>query len=210
MYAKRLWNYHRLRQAVKPADALFVPCSTDLSTGERAIELYKQGYGQYLIFSGGRGRLSQHLYNKPEAELYADMARRAGIPETKIIIENQAANTGENILFTHALLTKKGLKPRSILVVQKPYMERRLLATLLRQWPDAHTEFTITSPEVTYEAYTAHIAKDHVINMLVGDTQRIAEYPKQGFMVKQDIPDAVRKAYEKLVAAGYTKQLIKR
>jgi len=66
-----------------------------LSTCERAIELYKQGFGNYLIFSGGRGRLSQHLYDKPEAELFAATARKAGVPAgfTKQLIKKQGADT---------------------------------------------------------------------------------------------------------------------
>ncbi len=43
---------------------------------------------------------------------------------------------------------------------------------------------------------------------MVGDLQRIKEYPKLGFQIVQEIPDEVWNAYEKLVAAGYNKHLI--
>ncbi|MFF4778410.1 hypothetical protein [Microtetraspora fusca] len=47
-----------------------------------------------------------------------------------------------------------------------------------------------------------------VINMIVGDTQRIAEYPKQGFAIPQEMPAEVELAFKRLVDAGYTSRLI--
>jgi hypothetical protein len=45
---------------------------------------------------------------------------------------------------------------------------------------------------------------------MVGDLQRIREYPARGFQISQEIPDDVWEAYEKLVRAGYDKYLLKR
>lgn len=44
---------------------------------------------------------------------------------------------------------------------------------------------------------------------MVGDLQRIKEYPKLGYQIEQDIPAKVWKSYQKLVAIGYTKHLMK-
>ena len=44
--------------------------------------------------------------------------------------------------------------------------------------------------------------------MLVGDLQRVIEYPKQGFAIAQDVPDEVLQAYGRLIGAGYTARLI--
>jgi hypothetical protein len=61
-----------------------------------------------------------------------------------------------------------------------------------------------------FQEYIAqHADREHVINMMVGGLQRIAEYPKKGFQIEQEIPGDVWDAYHTLVAAGYTKQLIK-
>lgn len=43
---------------------------------------------------------------------------------------------------------------------------------------------------------------------MVGDLQRIREYPKKGFQIEQTIPNTVWNAYEMLVAADYTKHLM--
>ena len=44
---------------------------------------------------------------------------------------------------------------------------------------------------------------------MVGDVQRIKEYPAKGFQIEQEIPDEVWTAYEELVQEGYTEHLIK-
>jgi len=50
---------------------------------------------------------------------------------------------------------------------------------------------------------------EHWLHAMVGDLQRIKEYPAKDFQIAQDVPDDVWKAYEFLVAAGYTNTLIK-
>lgn len=44
---------------------------------------------------------------------------------------------------------------------------------------------------------------------MVGDLQRIKEYPVKGLQIKQEIPDDVWCAYEFLVDNGSNKRLIK-
>jgi hypothetical protein len=43
---------------------------------------------------------------------------------------------------------------------------------------------------------------------MVGDFQRLLVYAERGWQTPQEIPDDVRAAYERLVAAGYTRHLI--
>ena len=64
-------------------------------------------------------------WTRPEADIFADAAASAGVPREKIIVENRATNTGENISLSRALLAEHGIAPESIIVVQKPFMERR-------------------------------------------------------------------------------------
>jgi len=54
---------------------------------------------------------------------------------------------------------------------------------------------------------SGEITEDEVINVMVGDLQRIKMYPEKGFQVHQDIPKEVWDAYLKLVEMGYTKHL---
>ena len=91
-------------------------------------------------------------------------------------------------------------------------MERRACATLERQWPDAATAMTVTSPQLGFKdycAFTAHRQYKTTINLMVGDLQRIIEYPKRDLQTSQIIPGDVMSAFWQLVEAGYDKHLIK-
>jgi uncharacterized SAM-binding protein YcdF (DUF218 family) len=130
-----------------------------------------------------------------------------GVPAQQILIENQATNTGENVRFSRALLEARGIHIDKVILVQKPYMERRSYATFQRFWPEK--KVIVTSPQIPYEAYSLpHLDKTQVISILVGDLQRIKLYPQLGFQIEQEIPDEVWSAYEQLVELGYTGHLV--
>ena len=207
--AKILWDYLQLHQTPVKSDVIFCLGSHDTRVAERASELMLANYGKWLVFSGGLGRLTQDMFQKSEAETFADLAVNAGVDSETIILEDKSTNTGENIRFTHDLLVKLGVKCGSMILIQKPYMERRTLATFLKQWPGGNVRISVTSPRLGYEEYmSSGIAKSDVINAMVGDMQRIREYPRLGFQVEQDIPDNVWKAFTELVDLGYDKHLI--
>ena len=131
-----------------------------------------------------------------------------GVPEDKILVENRSTNTGENIKFTKELLVSRGLDPKKIILVQKPYMERRAYATFKKVWSEK--DFIVTSPQISFEHYpTDKLSMDLVINIMVGDLQRIKIYPEKGFQIIQDIPSDVWQAYEELVKLRFTAHLIK-
>ncbi len=181
--------------------------SHDVRVAEWAAELYLQGWAPLLIFSGGLGRLTAGDWKETEAERFAQIAIKMGVPLEDILIENRSTNTGENILFTQGLLKEKNLDPPNFILVQKPYMERRSLATFRKHWPDKSV--LVTSPQSPFSNYcTEEIPLEKVINIMVGDLQRIREYPKKGFQTEEYIPDEVWQAYERLVALGYNSQLI--
>lgn len=211
-FAKIIWDYHHINQPLTKCEAILVLCSIDERVAEYAANLFLKGFGDYIIFSGGVAHSDDFLktsWNGSEAEHFAKIAVAAGVPEDKILIENQAQNTGQNITFSHKLLTERELHPQSLLLVQKPYMERRTYATFKKQWPDQSTSFYVTSPNIKYENYfNGANPKELVISLMVGDLQRIKEYPKLGYQIEQDIPANVWEAYEKLVTLGYTQRLM--
>jgi hypothetical protein len=47
-----------------------------------------------------------------------------------------------------------------------------------------------------------------VIDMLVGAQQRLEIYPRQGFMMAEEIPADVRTAYRRLRVAGFTSRVV--
>ncbi|OGZ49470.1 MAG: hypothetical protein A3C83_00480 [Candidatus Ryanbacteria bacterium RIFCSPHIGHO2_02_FULL_47_25] len=202
-----VWDYQHVNHKLQKADCIIVLGSHDTRTAERGAELFLEGWALLLVFSGGRGRLTPKNWDIPEAEMFAGVALKMGVPKEKILIENKSTNTGENVVFTKKFLEEKGLKPRKVIVVQKPYMERRAYATFKKMWPEP--DIIVTSPQIPFEKYpNSEISKDDIINIMVGDLQRIKIYSDMGFQISQEIPEDVWGAYKKLVEFGYTKQLI--
>ena len=206
--AKIVWDYHHMDMPLHKADCIFVLGSQDTRVAERAAEIHLQGWAPLLIFSGGLGRITKGVWTETEAELFARIAAQKGVCEKNILVENKSTNTGENVLFTRQLVQQRGLDPQSFILVQKPYMERRAYATFQKQWP-GQTVY-VTSPQISFEDYpTEQMPLEQVINIMVGDLQRIRIYSEKGFQVPQFIPDEVWSAFERLVALGFDRQLSK-
>lgn len=130
-----------------------------------------------------------------------------GVPEDAILLEPRSTNTGENIAFSREILAGQGIDPARLIVVQKPYMERRAFATFMNFWPGK--DIRISSPPLSFDEYPNEmLPKDLIITIMVGDLQRIRLYPEKGFQIAQDIPADVWAAYEELIARGYTGHLI--
>ena len=206
--AKTIWDYHHVNHTIVAADAIFALGSHDTRVADRAAQLYLDGYAPLLIFAGGLGRLTEGMWTESEADLFARIAKEKGVPERAILIENRSTNTGENVILVKQLLKERKVDPQTFILVQKPYMERRTFATFAKNWPEK--TFVVTSPQISFAEYpTEAIPLEQVIQIMVGDLQRIKIYPAKGFQIYQEIPDDVWKAYEKLVALGFDKQLVK-
>jgi uncharacterized SAM-binding protein YcdF (DUF218 family) len=206
--ARILWDYHHLNHEIRASEVILVQGSHDLRVAECGASLYLQGVAPLLVLSGGFGNLTRGIWDEPEARKFARIARSLGVPEESILIEDRSTNTGENVQFTRRLLLARGLDPASFVLVQKPYMERRTYATFRKVWPQKTA--VVTSPSIAYEDYpTEEIPLELVVHTMVGDLQRLRVYPARGFQIEQEIPREVWNAYERLVALGYTDNLIR-
>ena len=206
-----VWRYHHMNHELQKSDVIVVLCSHDTIVAERGAQVFLDGWAPLLVFTGGFGTITRHLWKDPEAERFARIAMGMGIPDDRILIENRATNTGENVTFTRELLASRGLDPDTLILVQKPYMERRTFATFQKVWPGKSVR--VTSPQLSMDDYLARysnesLTADDVISIMVGDLQRIRDYPARGFQIPQDIPDDVWDAYNELVRAGYDRHLI--
>ena len=102
--------------------------------------------------------------------------------------------------------------PKTLVVAQKPFMLRRAFATIRKVWPEVSV--AMSGAACTWAQYTTscpQIPVATIINIMVGDLQRIRLYSDAPyfFQIAQEIPTEVWSAYEALVAAGYTWNLVK-
>lgn len=210
---KLIWDYMHMGHELKQADFIYALGSHDIRVAERAAQLWLDGYAPYLVCAGS-GTVHaddpawKDFVGTTEADAFAKVAINMGVPADKIVTENKSQNTGQNYEFTSVLLAEKELTFDTVIAVQKPYMERRTYATGKVWWPDK--EIIVTSPQLSLDEYRSGFAadNDHWLHAMVGDLQRIKEYPAKGFQIEQEIPDDVLGAYEHLVAEGYKKCLI--
>jgi uncharacterized SAM-binding protein YcdF (DUF218 family) len=206
--ARILWDYHHVNHALEKTDGIIVLGSHDTRVAQRGAALLLGGWAPWILFSGNLGALTSQIWQRPEAEIFAEVAEGMGVPRDRILIEPRSTNTGENVDLSRRLLQERGLRPRTVIAVQKPYMERRTYATFRKRWPELHV--VVTSPQLDFDAYpNAEITRDEVIHIMVGDLQRILLYAERGWQIPQDVPADVIDAYERLVAMGYTRRMVR-
>jgi uncharacterized SAM-binding protein YcdF (DUF218 family) len=226
--AEAVWGYMTMRQPLQRCDLILVLCSNDRRVAEFAARLWLRGWAPRLMFSGGVGELTKGLYGgMSEGAYFARVATDMGVPSSAITVEGSSTNTGENVALSAALVRHEaaeagGWAPTRVLLVQKPFMERRSLATFEAQgrdvWASLGTRSVrVTSPPIPFSSYplphtsgaALGLDVDGIVSVMAGDLQRIATYPTRGFQSLQAIPASVWAALHTLLAAGYSKHLVK-
>ena len=208
--ARVIWEYLQLRHQPIPADVIVALGTNDLRVAEFAADLYRRGFGATLVCTGGMAHQDDLLatrWEKSEAEMFADVAEQFGTPREHILLETRAINTAENLRFARELLSERGIRPRNIVLAVKPFMRRRVWAHMVVEWPEMPA--TLASQEMTLDDYfTSELTPQKIVNIMMGDLQRIWIYARRGWSAPQRLPIEVRQAYEQLVALGFTKHLI--
>jgi uncharacterized SAM-binding protein YcdF (DUF218 family) len=160
-----------------------------------------------IVFTGANAPTTVERFPRGEAVHYGEYATENGVPPGSVLIEPAAKNTSENITLTRDLLIENDIQAQSLVLMSRPYQQRRAYATCKKVWPEV--EVICASLPLSIDDYVASIGDARkVIDMLVGDTQRIEAYAKMGFAIPQDVPPDVRAAFGRLVTAGYTSRLI--
>ncbi|MFI6150437.1 YdcF family protein [Streptomyces sp. NPDC051109] len=204
--AEIIWDFHQMHHEPRPCSVAVGLGSHDLGVADTTVDLYRRGMAPLIVFTGATSRTTQTRMPRGEAVHYRERALELGVPPSVVLVEPRATNTGENILFTKALLEENGVDVESILLVSKPYEERRAYATARKLWPNV--EIVSASTPVTLHQYVDSIGDPRlVIDMLVGALQRLLLYPAQGFMVAVPVHDVALAAYERLCGDGFTSRL---
>jgi uncharacterized SAM-binding protein YcdF (DUF218 family) len=202
-----LWDYHDMHHSIRRCDIGIGLGSHDLGVATFTAELFQQGMFPRIVFTGANAPTTVERFPRGEAVHYREHAISLGVPDDAILIETRAINTGQNIKLTRKLLADEGIDVVSAILISRPYQQRRAYSTAKKLWPEL--EIICASRPLPLDEYIVSIGDvNRVINMLVGDTQRIIEYPKQGFAIPQEMSAEVHAAYSGLVEAGFTSRLI--
>lgn len=186
-----VWDYMSYETPLKHADVMIVGGCSDTGLAHYAAELYHMGFAPHIVFTGYQAP----GMNTTEADLLAQAARNLNVPDSAILREQAASNTGENVTRTIDLLKEKGLHVERAILIHKPYMSRRFLATAQAQWPDPQPEFITRHQNISLTEYTLKHGHGEVIRKVLGDFSRMAKYAKKGFQAHHDIPAEVNEAF---------------
>ena len=193
--------------APERADMILVLGNHELRVPEYAAALYHRGAAPLVVCSGGFGKLTAARWTEPEAVVFARRCEELGVPPERLRRETRSTNTGENFLFTRAMLEAEGLRPQSGLLVTKPYMAKRALATALLRWPEL--SWAVGTPAVAFEDYFPGGPGEEELAVMVGDLQRLRVYPALGFQAPVEVPEALWAVYERLAADGFDSHVIR-
>ena len=205
--AQILWDYHRIPSTLEISDAIIGLGSYDTRVAEHGAALLAEGLAPLIIFTGAEGNFTRGKWAKSEAETFAEVAIENGADPSRVLVEPRAANTGENIRFTRSLCEKNGLTLESAILISKPNMNRRAHATCRLFWPELDIRCSAPRTHFLHSPAPGHTPEE-VVSEIVGDFQRILEYPALGYQAEQPVPAEALDAYKKLVALGFTAHLL--
>jgi uncharacterized SAM-binding protein YcdF (DUF218 family) len=107
---------------------------------DHGIDLWKQQMGKILVLTGGRG----YGDTTSEAAVGRTYARKQGVPDTVIFLEDKGRTTRESMLGVAEILEKRGI--RTAILVSDPFHMLRLSITGRRFGMIPYTSPTRTSP----------------------------------------------------------------
>jgi hypothetical protein len=116
------------------ADLIFIFGSRSQSRIEKGVELYKQGWANKILITGGHP-----IYEKrrPEAEVFGEWAREKGVPDSDLIIEPQAITIADNVRRSLNLMEGRGIKFKKMIIVAPWFGQRRCWAFMMKYiWPE--------------------------------------------------------------------------
>ena len=194
--AHTLWDFMTKQDAPGNPTTVFVFGSTDLIVAAFAASVYFRLKPNAIVCSGGIAHQDDLLktgWNTSEGDIIADVLLSFGVPRDVIHVENRSKNTGENFDFSITLAQEKHLDLSDVLVLHKPYMTLRTRLTGLIRCRSL--SFRVAAPQFSFEQYSRLIMPtDKLLNIMVGDFQRIVEYPRKGFSAPCSIPADVLEA----------------
>lgn len=128
--AVNIWNYGKVDEKA-PSDVAIVLGASVWEDGvspvyreriNHAITLYKDGFVDYIILTGGFGEGSY----KSDSQVAKEYALSQGVPEERILIEEKSTITEENLEFSKEVMEENDLET-AIIVSDPLHMKRSML-----------------------------------------------------------------------------------
>lgn len=202
--AETIYNYLNIKENLTDSDLILGCGCMDTTIVEVCNVLYKQLHSQKVLFSGKSGKGTIGKISSSEAQRFKNYAIELGIPAEKILLEEYARTTKENI--------KKSIRKvkfEKITIVHKPYVLKRCDQICKK----LKINYQLATINLSFKEYINKVivdksmTLDDIINELVGEIFILKHY-KIFRISKISIPKEVIKSYFFLKKKGYKKYAI--
>lgn len=159
---------------IHTADIILVPGGSHAQLMVRAAELYNQGKAPYILPSG-------HFNPKipgysSEWEFLKSIGVKLGVPEDKILKENQARHTFENAEFSWRVIKENNLSVKKVILVCKAYHSRRALLTYQSVFPKEIEFYVSQVPDKREITKNNWFLEEQKIKIVMDEVVKIGTY----------------------------------
>ncbi|MBO0467520.1 YdcF family protein [Enterococcus plantarum] len=192
------------------------------------IQLYEQGTASEFMIVGGIGHATPFLQKNlknigikvsevSETDMYLEyFKQKYHFGKELFLTETTSTNSGENARFSLNKMKKEGLRPKSVLLLEDPILQRRIKATFEKEWQETKASFTNYVPVIPYiksiedkiifeeNQLNGLWTKDYFLSLVLGEIPRLRNddngYGPKGmnYIGSVEIPKKVSKSYDKL------------
>lgn len=168
---------------LKPSDAIILLEGDGFHRFQKAVDLYKKGYGKKIVFSGA---IVQKEYGSYPFEEVKPFIINAGVPEEDLIHEDKSLQTQQQAVEVVKMAMENGWK-RLALVASHEHQYRAYL-TFLRQVLDSNSGIILYNAPVRNLDWFVDSGWGMRIDRLKAEFERIEKYSAFGHLANaQDV-----------------------
>lgn len=184
-----------VQDKIEKSDIIFIPGGSHPELGEYASELWKQGFANLIMPSGGVSvksgkfggvKSKKNIYNKvysTDCEFLTDVLIKNGVPEGYIIREDKSGYTKENAMFSRRIADDNNLNISKAIICCKSFHARRALMCYQLAFPE--TKFYIQP--VPYYQDNILLSKDNWYKTDIGIKRVLGELQRCGDQFNDEI-----------------------
>ena len=189
---KIILQYLAIKNPLQKCEVIFLMGGASLLSAQKAAQLLKEGWGKKIICVSLYGKFSAPEWKNRggDSGMFHEELLRLGIKEQDMIFTSQSTNTLEEVVYGKLFLEKHKLDLKKIIVVSRPFHQRRCDATWTKQWPQIHL---INCP--ADEIYEVTVS---ILMRVIGEIDRLRIYAQKGDISYQKIPEDVENEYKRI------------
>lgn len=218
------------KHGVEQADLLILFGGSIVYGCEITGKAFRDGIAKQLMIVGGEGHTTPFLRkaiserypnipteNRMETDMISDLFHgKYELSENDFFVEKESTNCGENAVFSLKVANKKGLNPKTVILMQDSSMQLRMDATYKKEWGEWETKF------INYASYRAHVSiregqltfedtnlwgmwsMEQYITLLLGEIPRLQDTfsgygpNEKNYIIHIEIPNEIIEAFENL------------